>query len=1039
MMNKFLLLAVGFLLCWTTHVVQAQTRTISGTVTSAEEGQGLPGVNILVKGSTAGTTSDINGNYTLTVAADAQTLIFSYIGYLTQEIEIGNQSTINIAMVIDTQQLEEVVVTALGIEKQKRSLGYSVTELQGEEFTQARELNLADALSGKVAGVNVSNIGSGVAGSSRVIIRGNTSLAGNNQPLYVIDGVPMDNTQLGSAGMWGGQDWGDGLSSLNPDDIESISVLKGNTAAALYGSRASNGVIVITTKKGTKRKGIGVEFNSNLTLENIINTYDFQDSYGHGNRGQKPTTLLEALDYGATAWGARLDGSPVLQFDGEMRPYSNRGEDNFKNYYRTGSTITNTLALTGGGDKQTFRFSASDLRNESITPNSRMNRQTFTANINSNWVDRLTLSTKIQYSREEVDNRARLSDAPGNGNYTLSVLPPSIDVEDMKGTTPKEGAQEDGTELQYSSNVFSQNPYWAAYQFETKDIRDRVLGSGLLRYDFTDWLYIHGRLGIDWYTSRRTSIEPYGTAYKIRGSIHEIERRVRETNMEFLVGVEKEIGVFNVSAFFGGNRMRREDETTDVGGDNFNIPFFHTISNLEAPVVNFMDIQKGINSLFGSAEFSYKNYVFLTFTGRNDWFSSLNPETNSIFYPSVGASFVFTDAFELPSWISYGKVRASWAQVGGDTEPYKTALNYSLLAPGHLGRPVGRILQDVIPNPDLQPLVVTETEVGFDLKFFGNRLGVDYAFYTRKTEEDILDASISESTGFASATVNIGELTNEGHELLLTATPIASTLKWDISFNFAYNETTVQKLVGDQKVFSAETARSQDAFSQHRIEFTDENGVHMEGGYSLIVGYKQMTIDGMKVYDDNGYPVRGNLEVLGRGVHPYTLGVNNSFNWKNFNLGFLVDMKFGGDLYVGTNASTVGNGMHRMTLGGRENGLTVSGVDESGTPNTWTIAPENLQDYWDRYNDISGNFVEDAGFVKLRQVIFGYNFPNSLLDKTPFTSINLSFVARNLWLIHSNVDNVDPESTYTNGNGQGLEWFGVPQNRSYGFNLNLKL
>ena len=1019
-------------------VVAAQERSVSGKITGSDDGAVLPGVNILIQGTTTGTTTDSDGNYKLNVPSEGATLVFSFVGYENSVIETGNRSTIDLAMIPDISQLQEVVVTAFGIEKEKKALPYSVTELQGEGFTEAREINIADAIAGKVAGVNVSNIGSGVGGSSRVIIRGNTSIAGNNQPLYVIDGVPIDNTQLGSAGMWGGSDFGDGTSSINPDDIESMTVLKGNTAAALYGSRASNGVILITTKKGTKRKGIGVEINSNFTADQINNLFDFQTEYGHGSRGAKPTTDLEALQFGASSWGGKLDGSSVMQFDGQSRPYSYQG-DNFEKYYRTGTTITNTVALTGGGDRQTFRFSASDLRNESVTPNSGMDRQNFSLSTNANWVEKLTLTAKIQYSRENVENRSRLSDAPGNGNYTLSVLPPSINVEDLRGPTDKLGAREDGTELPYTGSIFTQNPYWAAHQFVTDDRRDRMIGSGLLKYEFTDWLYLQGRIGMDWYTNRRTGITPFGTGYSARGQINERERRVSETNLEFILGADKTFGNIRVNGFVGGNRMRRSDETLGANGSNFNIPFFHTISNAANQSVVYAFSEKGINSLFGSVEFSYKNFIFLSATGRNDWFSTLNPESNNIFYPSVGTSFVFSDAFDAPDWLTFGKIRASWAEVGGDTNPYQTGLTYSLTGQGHLGAALGRITQGSIPNPNLQPLSVSEIEVGFDIRLFNNRIGIDYAYYSRKTLDDILQASVSQSTGYGSATVNVGEISNKGHELLISATPVNGPLRWDVTFNFAHNDTEVTKLVGDQKVFQAQEARSRNAFAQHRIEYTDESGVFQPGGYSVIVGRTHKMINGQKVYTAEGLPVQSDdLAVLGSGVHPNTLGFTNSFTYKNFSLSFLLDMKFGGDLYVGTNATAVGSGNHKITLEGRESGISVSGVDEEGNPLSVTIPGSDVQDYWGRYNDIAEYFVEDADFIKLRQLTLGYNLPNSILSKTPFSGARISIVGRNLWLIHSNIENVDPEQTYNTSNGQGLEWFGVPQAQSYGFNVNLK-
>ncbi|MEM9676367.1 MAG: carboxypeptidase-like regulatory domain-containing protein, partial [Bacteroidota bacterium] len=397
-------------------------RQVSGKVSDADEGSSLPGVNVLVKGTTIGTVTDIDGNYTITVSGDNPVLTFSSIGYATQDVAVGNRSTIDLSLNPDVQQLSEVVVTALGVERDEKSLSYSVEEVAGESFQEAREINLANSLAGKVAGVNVSNIASGPAGSSRVIIRGNVSLAGNNQPLYVIDGVPMDNSGFGQAGLWGGSDEGDGTSSINPDDIENISVLKGANAAALYGSRASNGVILITTKSGKDRPGIGIEFNSNFVFEDIIDLFDFQDQYGQGTQGRRPTTGAEAFDFGTGDWGGRLDGSLVPQFDGVARPYS-RVDDNLDAFYRIGTTFTNTIGFSGGSENQRVRLNFSRLDNEGIIPESGFTRNNVSLSYSGKYADRLTITSKVLYSNENAQNRPRLADSPGNAPQGLVRLP----------------------------------------------------------------------------------------------------------------------------------------------------------------------------------------------------------------------------------------------------------------------------------------------------------------------------------------------------------------------------------------------------------------------------------------------------------------------------------------------------------------------------------------------------------------------------------------------------------------------------------------
>jgi len=1007
--------------------------TISGKVTSAEDNEPLPGVSIVVEGTNKGTTTDLDGNFSLQASSD-DVLQLSYIGFLTQRVNVGNQTTFNVAMEPDLQQLEEVVVTAFGLEKEKKALGYSVTQVGGEEFTESRTINLGSALTGKVAGVNVSPPATGAAGSTRVLIRGGSSLTGNDQPLYVVNGIPIDNSNLGSAGMWGGNDNGDGLSSLNPDDIESISVLKGATASALYGFRAANGVILITTKSGKEGK-MEVSFNSNFTVDRVNDITDFQKEYGHGSNGEKPLNAESALNNGQSSWGARLDGSPVLQFDGVERPYSDAGEG-LNDFYRTGYSWTNTLGLSGGNQNMNYRISASDLTNEDIMPNAGYNRRMLNSNIGGKF-GKLDVQITAQYSKEEAKNRPRLSDSPGNANNTVLMKSPAISFETMKGTTDKLGAAADGTELRHQGNNFAQNPYWAAYQFERRDVRDRILGNIQLKYNLTDWLYVQGRIGTDVTSAEFRRVEPYGTAYKPFGDTNENRRKLREDNADLFIGFDKQFGVFGVDALVGGNRLRRSSENIRVGGNNLVIPFFSSVNNINPANRNysFGFNETGVNSVFGSANLSYNGFLFLNFTARQDWFSTLSPEDNAIFYPSVGLSYVLSDMVELPSAVTFAKFRASWAQVGGGApNPYALNLTYGLNANPLAGATRGGINNGSIPNSALQPYITTEYEFGADLRFLNNRLGVDIAFYDRTTTDNILNAQISRTSGFGSTLVNIGELNNRGFELLISATPIETRdFTWDVSVNMANNVSEAVNLgtnaAGEPiEILNLGQARTLQERIRHDL------GQRL----GLIAGYRHQTINGQKVYDENGFPVRGDFEVLGEGRHPFSAGLSNNIRYKNFNVSFLIDMRDGGSLYSGTNVLAYAFGTHKETLEGRENGLTVSGVDPEGNPLTVDIPRDQVQAYYGRYNDITEYFVYNASFAKLRELSIGYTFPQSLLDKTPIRTANLSLVGRNLLLLWSSVPNVDPESAYTaSANQQGLEFFALPPVRNMGFNLSM--
>lgn len=1051
MMKKSLLFLFLITLCSVHLWAQGQ---VSGKVTRADDGSPMAGVTVLVVGTQQGTLTDIEGNFKV-AAQDGATLRFTFVGFGAQEIPVGGRSTINVSMVSQDVELDDVVITAFGIERDKKALQYSVTEIDGSSFTEARELNLANSLVGKVAGVNASNLTTGPAGSSRVVIRGNVSLSGNNQPLYIVDGIPIDNSSFGQAGLWGGVDEGDGMSSINPDDIETISVLKGANAAALYGSRASNGVILVTTKSGKARKGIGVEFNTNYVFETpIFNLWDFQDEYGHGVDGQKPLDTQDAWNRGnGNNWGGRLDGSPVAQFDGVSRPYSYRRDQNLQDFYRTGSTWTNTIGFSGGNADHNVRVNASLLENKSIQPNAGYSRRNVSASYNGKFGDRVTLTSRILYSNEDAQNRPRIADSPGNSLNALLSLPMNYDINDLLGDPDKPGAipigvttldgKATGEELQISNNLWNANPYWAAHQFDNDDVRDRIITSQVARVELTDFLYVQGRFGMDFFIRRERDLTPFGTGYQRRGSLTERERRIRETNLEGLLGFSDTYGDLSVDAFVGGNRMRRSSESLTLGGNNFNIPFFHTFANLANQSPGYGFNEEGINSVFASATVGYKGYLYLTGTARQDWFSTLNPETNDILYPSVGGSFVFSELLGLSGGaLTFGKLRASWAQVGGDTDPYRLLLTYGL-GQGHLGQPNANIQQGSIPNPDLVPLTSTEFEVGFDLRFFDNRLGVDVTYYNQKTTDDILNATISPTSGFGQTTINIGEMRNQGIELLITGRPIQKKdFKWDVSFNVAFNDNEVVALSeGIDEIASAGN------LGIPRTRWVQVFNI-VGQPYSTIKGQTQQLINGQPVFDDNGYPVvNGEFSELGNGVHRVTGGITNTLSYKGIYADFLIDFKLGGDLYSGSNVRLVGQGDHKMTveptsgLGfvseGRDK-ITVSGVNEDGEPLNMVLDAEFTDGFWGRYAQLSDRFMYDASFAKLRQVSLGYGLPRSILASTPLQAVRVSFVARNLAILYTNLDNVDPESVSNNSNAQGLEYFSFPATRSYGFNVKLE-
>ncbi|NNG09319.1 MAG: SusC/RagA family TonB-linked outer membrane protein [Arenibacter sp.] len=1024
-----------FLAIFCMQGITAQNIVVTGTVTD-DLGDPLPGVNVVEKGTVNGTSTDFDGNYSINVSSKTGVLVFSSLGFSSKEVAIDGQSVINVGLEEDAELLGEVVVTALGIKKETKALGYSLTEVGGEELSTIKQTNAINALQGKVAGVNITQNATGAAGSSRVIIRGASSLSGDNQPLYIVDGIPIGNENNGSAGLWGGSDGGDGISSLNPDDIESVSVLKGGAASALYGSRAAGGVILVTTKSGKGQEGFGVELSSSVTFDAVDTTLqDFQKEYGQGTRGRKPVNQSEALDLGTSSWGAKLDGSSVVQWDGVERPYSYVGS-NLDHFYRTGTTFINTVALTSGSEKMSYRFSASDLTNEDVMPNAGLNRKTFSLNSSAILGEKLTSQVNVKYINEDVQNRPRLSDAPGNGNFTVANLPPNVDVRFMEpGTNP------DGTERQYSNNTFSQNPYFAAYNFRNEDTKNRIIASTSLRYDITDWLYLSGRTGIDHSTIKRTAVEPFGTAYKPLGGINETEIRYSQIDADVILGVEKDItDKFATVAFVGANANHIKQEQLNLGGSDFIVAGLEDIANTVNQNRSRSYSERKIGSLYGSVELSYDRWAYVTFTGRNDWFSTLSfpgkTTPNNDFYPSVNASLILSDAFDMPEPISFLKLRGGYSEVaGGAQDAYALALTYEIFGQGFLGQPTGRVNGGTVPNSNLVPFSKTEAEIGLDARFFNNRLSLDMAYYKNETTKDIVDVSTSVFSGYGGAKANIGKVENKGVEFLLSGSPIRTqNFNWTTSINAAYNQG---------KVLATNAANADVNLDEPRTR--NVRITHIVGeAYGTIVGVSyDRDENGVIKYTINGdgvpVAVEGERKILGEGVPPLTLGFSNSFSYKNFNLNFLIDGKFGGLIFSGTNTTVYGNGLHKATLEGRENGLTVSGIDaDTNQPFTTTVAPEFLQTYYGEINDIAEEFVEDSDYIKFRQLSLGYSLPKKSLENIFLTNVNISVIASNLFYLKRSVDNIDPESAYNVGNSQGLEYFGVPSSRSFGLNLSVK-
>ncbi|MEN7546273.1 SusC/RagA family TonB-linked outer membrane protein [Rapidithrix thailandica] len=1020
------------------EVMAEEEIMVSGKVTD-KANVPLPGVNILLKGTSKGTTTNAEGGFQLKVPEGA-VLVFSFIGYQNQEVAIGAQTRLNVVMEEEYEQLEEVVVTALGVKRETKALGYSVTEVNAETMTKAPALNSINSLAGKVAGVDISAPNTGPGGSSRVVIRGNSSLSPNSQPLYVIDGMPVDNQTPGQAGDYGGLDLGDGISSLNPDDIATMSVLKGPAAAALYGTRAQHGVILITTKQGKARKGIGVEFNSNVVFDVMGAQFkDVQKVYGQGSTEDPlPDTQDRATRYGS--WGAKLDPSVmVFRFDGEMVDYGDKNST-IRDFFRTGHTLSNTLTLSGGNEQSTFRFSMTDLRNEDIVPNSGLERKTFTLRGTTKLGKKMTVDAKVTYQNEKVNNRPFLGNTDENAALVLTRLPANVDINWLKDLR----LNEDGTYRNWNNSSERVNPFYIINEMSNKTVKDRIMGFAEFNYAMTDWLNLRLKAGLDQYSFYHQSKAPRTTPNRVNGTMEEIHMKASEFNGEFLLTAKKQFSEdWFASASVGGNLMKSQTERTDIVASNEITGNLSSINNYTVFSTLFSQPRKQINSLYAFGNLSYRNFLFLDVTARNDWSSTLPTANNSYFYPSVAASFVFTDAWDFTgNLLSFGKIRASYAEVGGDTDPYNLDLSYSLRPYAFGGRQMVAANLDRIPNKELLPSRTKGFEVGLDLRFLKGRVNLDMTYYNQMTHDEIIALPVALSSGSSYLIVNAGKVSNKGIELLLTTNLVQSkNIDWELSFNFAKNTNKVVKLLEGVKTHELSRATWVSAYIQAN-----------EGErYGQIVGFDfRRDEQGNIIYatsgENKGLPLRsGEPVVLGNGVYDWTGGIGNTLRYKNFGLKALIDVKMGADVLSMTNMALYFTGVHMHTLEGREDGYIGKGVKPVvGGDGTVSYVPNDQRVTSHKYftslqnNDILTPFIYDASYVKLRELALSYSVPNQSLEKSFIRGLSFALVARNLWTIYSNLPNVDPESSYNNGNGQGFEYGSLPTRISYGFNINAK-
>ena len=1039
-------LLAGVLLLWIGAVqpTYGQTRTITGTVTDASTGDTLPGVNVVVASvPNLGSATGSDGTYRLTsVPADADSLEFSFIGFETKRVAIGDRSVIDVALVPATLVTEGIVVTALGIEREEEALGYAVESVEAADLAEANEISIATTLSGRVAGLEVDQAGSGPGGSSRLVLRGSSSLTKNNQALIVLDGIPINNTQFQPAGRFGGFDFGDGITNLDPNNIASVSVLKGPSAAALYGTRGGNGVIQITTKKGEAQDGIGVSYRTKLTFETptVWMDEDFQDEYGRGTGGSLPTDndgTLFIPDGVESSYGPRMDGQSVRRFNGEVAPYT--AQDAAESFYDTGTTLTNSVALSGGNETGTFRAAYTNVRNRGILPDHELDQNTFTLAGTYDLTDRFSATGRTTYLKRESFNRPVLSDNPDNTVQQFLFLPRSTRLQDLQPLqTPN------GEPIVWNNRVpgRKQNPFWTVNLNTNDDERDRLLGMLQARYELTDWLSAQIRGGQDLYTETRRWRRATNTVFEVstapsRAKFQESRLKVEETNYDALLTADGQL-TDDVSAELnlGANRLLQNVLIEGFTGNGASVPNLFTRNNALSVAPFVSESRREIQSIYGFGQIGFRDYAFLDFTARNDWSSTLPDGDRSFFYPSVSGSVILTDAvaaLQDNSILSFAKLRASWAEAGNDASPFQIQPTFQV--GGALGGSFGGnnfgTVADVLPNESVEPEITTSVEVGTDLRFLDDRANLSFTFYDQSTENQIVNIPVSSASGFSSQVINAGEVTNTGVELSVGGTPIETKdFRWDLSVNFATNDSEVQSFPGDIDTRLLGTSRS-------GVQLIAAEG---ERFGQLIGETYARNENGEILVDENGIPMRGGRDVIGNIQPDWTGGISTTLQYRGITLDALIDIQQGGDVYSLSNVIAHFNGNHENTLDGRENGLVFDGVTEDGTPNDVAVDPEAFWTDVAAFPDgaIDEAFVQDAGYVRLKQVTLGYDVPQSLLQRTPLQSLRVSAIGSNLFFLSRETSGFDPTASSRGASSfvQGLEYAAFPNTRSIGVSLS---
>ncbi len=1051
----------------------AQEKLLSGTVHA--EGEPLIGATIVAEGTSLGTVTDFDGKFEFSVPEATSQLVVTYTGFQPQRVDIGNQTAFEIELSEDEITLGEVVVTALGVEREKKALGYAVQDVDASELKDARSTNVVNNLSGRVAGLQVVQ-GNVPGGGSQVTIRGNSSILGNNQPLYVVDGVPLEGDFASPiAGASDNNVYGGGISEISPDNIASVTVLKGANAAALYGSRAANGVILVTTKNGSQTRGLGVEYTGGMTFDKPFVVPEFQNTYGGGNgyvtwytdgRNGGITDPLEIEQFRNAypderyplvgtagvdeSWGAPMDGRLVRHWwTGDDVAPLNPVPDSWSNFWETGQTTNHNVALSAGNEKGSVRFAFGRTDVKGIFYNNDFKRNNYRLNSQYNITDRFHIKASAEYIKSGSDNRQQPAlwepQTWHHRHDDWGLLKDWEDYMDVHNT--REGDDYPYANWQHS---FAGNRFYDQTYLTNGNDKDRFLGSVALTYDFTDWLNLMVRTGTDIWTDTRVAIlrNERTKSFDTRSqSFEEDVLRRQESNSDFILTFNKYVTpALSINAQVGGVHRTNYYKRNYIRVNDVTINGLYNVANNASTNTNVSRIEeKEVNSLFGALSIGFNNWIYLDVTGRNDWSSTLPVENNSYFYPSFSLSMVVSDMLGITgNFLSFAKVRGSWAQVGNDTDPYRLSQVFSPQAQWNSTTPVFAE-NTVIANSDLKPERTTGLEFGADLRFFQGRLGLDFTYYDQTTTDQIIDISVSKSTGYDSKVINAGEISNKGFEIILNGRIIdRPSFTWDMTLNYARNQNTVEELFTDANGNVLET-----------IVLSSRRGLSLEARvgqpYGTLFGSAYARVpDGPmagEIVYENGIPqVNPDLQVIGNVMPDWLGGISNTISWKGLTVSALIDAKIGGDIADESSSTGMQTGIYPITALGREEGVIGIGAKNIGSAENpeWVandvVQPTKSVTRMLSVRSVNEGAINEASYIKLREVSIAYNLPQSLIEKIGFIQgIRLALVGRNVAMLYNTHSQIDPELNYYGGNLQGaLYYVTLPSTRSLGFNVSLK-